>query len=136
MKRSLYVMLVLSLFAVMAVSVSACGGDDDETTVGADSSGEASGAQPDSAFQSLATALEPQGMAVDPLPKASLKGAESGVSITGSKEGSARLFATKAEAQKYADEVAKDGNKTTVQGALVFEAATADDAAFFADAYE
>jgi hypothetical protein len=136
MKRALNVMLILCLAVVMAVSVGACGGDDDEATVGADSSGEASGAQPDSAFQSLATALEPQGLSVNPLPKASLKGAESGVSITGSKEGSARLFATTAEAQKYADGVEKDGNKTTVQGALVFEAATQADAAFFADAYE
>jgi hypothetical protein len=136
MKRPLKVMLVLGLFAVMAMSVGACGGDDDETTVGADSSGEASAAPPDSAFHILATVLEPQGLSVNPLPKASLKGAESGVAITGSKEGSARLFATKAEAQKYADEVAKDGNKTTVLGSIVFEAATEADATFFADAYE
>ena len=129
-------MLVLGVFAVMAMSVGACGDSDDETSVGADSSGETSGVPPGSPFESLATALEPTGLTVTPLPEASLKGAESGVAITGAKEGSARLFATDAEAQKYADEVAQDGNKTSVEGKLVFEAATEADAAFFADAYE
>jgi hypothetical protein len=136
MKRALNLMLVLGLVAAMVVSVGACGGDDDEATVGADASGEASGVPPDSAFQSLATALEPEGISVNPLPKASLKGAESGVAITGSKEGSARRFATKAEAQSYADEVAADGKKTSVLGTIVFEAATEADATFFADAFE
>ena len=136
MKRPLIVMLALCLVVAMATSVGACGGDDDEPTVGADSSGEASGVASDSAFASLATALEPEGISVTPLPKADLKGAESGVAITGSKEGSARQFATKAEAQDYADEVAKSGDKTTVEGSLVFQAATEEDATFFADAYE
>ena len=136
MKRPLIVILALCLVAVVAVSVGACGGDDDGPTVGADASGEASGVPPDSPFASLATALEPEGLSVNPLPEADLKGAESGVAITGSKEGSARQFATKAEAQNYADEVAKDGKETTVEGDIVFEAATKDDATFFADAYE
>jgi hypothetical protein len=136
MKRPLIVMLALCLVTVMAMSVGACGGDDDEATVGADSSGESSAAPPDSAFQGLATALEPEGLSVNPLPEASLKGAESGVAITGSKEGSARLFASQADAQDYADQVAKSGDKTKVEGSLVFQAASEDDAVFFADAYE
>ena len=80
--------------------------------------------------------MEPQGLEVDPLPKASLNGAESGVGITGDKQGSARLFATQAEAKDYAAEVANEGDKTTVVGTLVFQADTQDDADFFADAYE
>jgi hypothetical protein len=77
-----------------------------------------------------------QGLEADPLPKASLNGAESGVGITGDKQGSARLFATQAEAKDYAAGVANEGDKTTVVGTVVFQADTQDDADFFADAYE
>jgi hypothetical protein len=137
LKRLLNLTLIGGL--VMAMSVGACGGDDDDATAGADSSGaggDASAASPDTAFRNLATALAAQGLSVTRLPKASLDGAESGVAITGSKQGSARLFATEAKAQDYADEVAKTGDKTTLVGAIVFQAPDQDDADFFADAYE
>jgi hypothetical protein len=135
-RRPLKVIFVLSLIAVLAMSVGACGGDDDEAATGADAGGEAGTPPPDRAFRNLETALEPQGLAVDPLPKASLNGAESGVGITGNKQGSARLFATQAEARNYAAEVAKEGDKTTVVGTVVFQADSQGDADFFADAYE
>ena len=128
--------VVLGLVAVLAMSVSACGDDDDEAASGADASGDTGAPPRDRAFGNLETALEPQGLAVDPLPKASLNGAESGVAITGDKQGSARLFATQAEAKDYAAEVAKEGDKTTVVGTVVFQADSQGDADFFADAYE
>ena len=127
---------VLSLVAVLAMSVGACGDDDDEAAAGADASADAGAPPPDRAFRNLETALEPQGLEVDPLPKASLNGAESGVGITGDKQGSGRLFATQAEARNYAAEVAKEGDKTTVVGTVVFQADSQADAEFFADAYE
>ena len=126
---------VLSLVAVLAMSVGACGDDDDEAATGADASGDTA-APPHRAFGNLETALEPQGLDVEPLPEASLNGAESGVAITGAKQGSGRLFATQAEAKNYAAEVAKEGDKTTVVGTVVFQADSQDDADFFADAYE
>jgi hypothetical protein len=135
-RRPLKVIFVLSLIAVLAMSVGACGDDDDEAPAGADASGDTGAPPPDRAFRNLETALEPQGLAVDPLPKASLNGAESGVGITGNKQGSARLFATQAEARNYAAEVAKEGDKTTVVGTVVFQADSQGDADFFADAYE
>ena len=46
------------------------------------------------------------------------------------------LSATEAEAKKYADEVAKEGDKTTIVGTVVLQAPTQDNADFFADAYE
>ena len=70
------------------------------------------------------------------LPKTSLNGAEVGVDISGDKSGAARSFPTGTEAQQYADEVAKDGDKTVVVGTVVIQAPTQDDADFFADAYE
>ena len=127
---------VLSLVAVLAMSVGACGDDDDEAAAGADASADAGAPPPDRAFRNLETALEPQGIAVDPLQKASLNGAESGVGISGAKQGSGRLFATQAEAKNYAAEVAKEGDKTTVVGTVVFQADSQADADFFADAYE
>ena len=127
---------VLSLVAVLAMSVGACGDDDDEATAGADASGATRVPSPDRAFRNLETALAAQGLDADPLPKASLNGAESGVGITGAKQGSARLFATQAEARNYAAEVAKEGDKTTVVGTVVFQADRQGDADFFADAYE
>lgn len=127
---------VLSLVAVLAMSVGACGDDDDDAASGADASGDTAAPPRDRAFGNLETALEPQGLAVDPLPKASLNGAKTGVGITGAKQGSARLFATPAEAKNYAAEVVKEGDKTTVVGIVVFQADSQADADFFADAYE
>jgi hypothetical protein len=135
-KRPLNVIMVLGLVAVLAMSVGACGDDDDEAAGGADASGD-TGAQPlDRAFRNLETAVAAQGLEADPLPQASLNGAKSGVGITGDMQGSARLFATQAEARDYAAEAAKEGDKTTVVGTVVFQAGSKDDADFFADAYE
>lgn len=58
------------------------------------------------------------------------------MAITGERQGSARSFATPAKAQDYADEVATSGDKTTVVGTVVFQAASQDDADFYADAHE
>jgi hypothetical protein len=134
MKRPLNLIIILGLIAAMAMSVGACGGDDD--TTGAEAGGETAAAPPEDAFRGLATTLGDESIEVTALPEASLDGAESGVAITGAKQGSARLFATKAEAQDYADKVTKNGTKTTVLGALVFQASSQADADFFADAYE
>ena len=73
---------------------------------------------------------------VSRLGASSLDGAEVGVKVTGDKRGSARSFPTEAEAQEYADEVAKEGDKTTIVGTVVLQAPTQDNADFFADAYE
>ena len=134
MNRPLNLIIILGLIAAMAISVGACGGDDD--TTGAEAGGETAAAPPEDAFRGLATTLGDENIEVTALPEASLDGAESGVAITGAKQGSARLFGTKAEAQDYADKVTKNGTKTKVLGALVFQAASQDDADFFADAYE
>jgi hypothetical protein len=130
------VIMVLGLVAVLAMSVGACGDDDDEAAAGADTSGDPGTPAPDRAFRNLKIALEAQGLDVDSLPKASLNGAESGVRITGDKQGSGRLFATQAEARNYAAEVAKEGDKTAIVQTVVFQADSQDDADFFADAYE
>jgi hypothetical protein len=131
--------MILGLVAALALAVIACGDDDDETTTGAKGGGATGGAiapPPGRAFGDLATALEAQGLVVTELPKASLNGAEAGVDISGSKRGSARSFATEGEAKDYADEVAKNGDKTTIVGTVVFQSASQDDADFCADAYE
>jgi hypothetical protein len=132
-KRPFNVLFILGLVAAIAVSLGACG-DDEDATVAAD--GDRAASASDRPFRNLATALAPQGMDVEALPKESLNGAEAGVGITGARQGSARLFATRAKANDYAHEVATSGDKTTVVGTLVFQAATQDDAAFYADAYE
>jgi hypothetical protein len=134
-RRPLKVIFVIGLVAVLAMSVGACG-DDDDDAAGSDSSGYAGTPPPDRAFRNLETALAAQGLEVDPLPEASLKGAESGVAITGDKQGSGRLFATQAEAKNYSAEVVKEGDKTTVVNTVVFQADSQEDADFFADAYE
>jgi hypothetical protein len=134
--KSLKVIVVLGLFAVLAMSVGACGDGDEEPATGADASGDPGAPAVDRAFRNFETAVAAQGLETDPLPKASLNGAESGVGITGDKQGSARLFATQAEAKDYAAGVANEGDKTTVVGTVVFQADTQDDADFFADAYE
>ena len=136
MTKSLKVIVVLGLFAVLAMSVGACGDGDDEPAAGADASGDPGAPAPDRAFRNFETALAAQGLEADPLPKASLNGAESGVGISGNKQGSARAFATQAEAKDYAAEVANQGDKTTIVGTVVFQADTQADADFFADAYE
>jgi hypothetical protein len=129
--------VVLGVIAITAMSLIACGDDDDESTTGAGGgAGEAVAPPPDRAFSGLSAALEAQGLVVARLPMASLNGAEVGVDISGDKSGAARSFATEAEAQEYADEVAKDGDKTTIVGTVVLQAPTQDDADFFADAYE
>jgi hypothetical protein len=130
---------ILGFAAAVALAAIACGDDDDETTTRGEEGGANGGAvapPPGRAFNDLATALEAQGLVVTELPKASLDGAEAGVDITGSKRGTARSFATEGEANDYADEVAKNGDKTTIVGTVVFQAASQDDADFFADAYE
>ena len=127
---------VLGLVAVLAMSVGACGDDDDEAAAGADTSGDTGTPPVDRAFRNLDTALAAQGLEVDPLPKASLNGAESGVAITGDKPGSGRLFATQAEAKNYAAQVAKEGDKTSVVQTVVFQADSQDNADLFADAYQ
>ena len=136
MRKPLKAIVVLGLVAVLAMSVGACGDDDDDAAAGANTSGDPGTPPPDRAFQNLKTALAAQGLEVDPLPKASLNGAESGVAITGDKQGSGRLFATQAEAKNYAAEVVKEGDKTTVVQTVVFQADSQEDADFFADAYE
>jgi hypothetical protein len=134
--KPLKMIIVLGLVAVLAMSVGACGDGDDEPAAGADASGDPGAPPPDRAFQNFEAAVAAQGLEADPLPKASLNGAESGVAITGDKQGSARLFATQAEAKDYAAEVANEGDKTTIVGTVVFQADTQDDADFFADAYQ
>ena len=137
MKRTRDVILV-GVVAVTAMSLIACG-DDDEAGTGSgagDSTGAAVAPPPDRAFRGLAAALEAQGLVVTQLAGASLDGAEAGVKISGDKRGSARSFATAAEAKAYAEEVEKDGDKTTIVGTVVLQAATQGDADFFADAYE
>jgi hypothetical protein len=129
--------VVLGVVAITAMAPIACGDDDDETTTGADgAAGEAVAPPPARAFGGLSAALEAQGLDVEQLPKTSLNGAEVGVEISGDKSGAARSFPTQAEAQQYADEVAKDGDKTVIVGTVVIQAPTQDDADFFADAYE
>lgn len=128
---------IVGLVAALALAAIGCGGDDDET--GAEGSAGTGGAvapPPGRTFRDLATALEGQGLVVTGLPKASLNGAEAGVDISGSKRGRARSFATEGEANDYADELAKNGDRTTIVGTVVFQAPTKDDADFFADAYE
>jgi hypothetical protein len=123
--------------AIMAASLIACGDDDDKSTTGAGGGGdEAVAPPPASTFRGLSAALEAQGLDVEQLPKSSLNGAEAGLDISGDKSGAARSFATEAEAQEYADEVAKDGDKTTIVGTVVLEVPGQADADFFADAYE
>jgi hypothetical protein len=130
-------LVVLVVVAITATSLIACGDDDDDSTTGADgAAGEAVAPPPDRAFRGLSAALEAEGLDVERLPKASLNGAEVGVGISGDKSGAARSFATEAEAQEYADEVAKDGDKSTIVGTVVLQAPSQDDADFFAEAYE
>jgi hypothetical protein len=135
-KRPLTLLFILGLIAAVAATLGACGGDDEDPTGGADGSGQPAASAPGRAFRNFATALAAQGMEATALPKESLNGAEAGVAITGARQGSARLFATRAKAQDYADEVATSGDKTTVVGTLVFQAESQDDADFYADAYE
>lgn len=137
MKRACH-LIILGLVALTAVSALACGDDEDETTgeAAGGSTGEAVAPPPHRAFSGLATALEAQGLPVVQVPNASLNGAEAGVNISGDQRGSARSFATEAAAREYADEVAKSGEKTTIVGMVVFQAATKDDADSFAEAYE
>ena len=71
-----------------------------------------------------------------PCPRRRWTAPRSGSKITGDKSGSARSFPTEASAKEYAGEVAKSGEKTTIVGTVVFQAASQEDADFFADAYE
>lgn len=128
--------IILGLVALMATSATACGSDDDESTTTSDAGGEAVAPPPATAFNNLTAALEGQGLVVTRTPKASLDGAEAGVDIKGDKSGQARSFATAPEAQDYAKEASKDGDKTTIVGTVAFRAGTQADADFFAQAYE
>lgn len=125
--------MALCLAATAALAVSGCGDDDDD---GGSPTTEAVAPSPDRAFNDLEAALEAQGLAVAQLPKASLDGAETGVDISGSETGSARSFASEAEANEYADEVRKQGDKAEVVGTASFQAPTQDDLDFIVDAYE
>ncbi len=131
---------VLALVAAMSAPVVACGDDDDDESTSGASSGDATveavAPAPDRAFGGLTTALEAQGLVVTQLPKASLNGAQAGIDISGDRSGTARSFATEAKADAYADEAATNGDKTKIVGTVVFQAATQDDADFFAAAYE
>ena len=85
----------------------------------------------------LAESLEGEGLDVAPLPKSSLDGAKAGVEISGSQSGTARIFSSKAEAQAYAEKVAKQSDqKTNVVVYAVFEGPTQQEADAFAHAYE
>ena len=123
--------VTLAVVALLVMSMSACGDDDESNTDG----GEVA-PPPARAFGDLAIALEGSGLVVTPLPRASLDGAEAGVAITGEKSGSARSFATETKAHEYADEVEKSGEKTAIVETVVFQAASEEDADFFANAYE
>jgi hypothetical protein len=130
---------IFALVAAMAAPVAACGDDDDDGSTGAspgDTTGEAVAPPPDLAFSGVTTALEAQGLAVTQLPNASLDGAQVGIEISGDRSGTARSFPSEAKADAYADEAAKEGDQTTTVGTVVFQAATQDDADFFAAAYE
>ena len=130
-------LMVLCLAAAMALAVIGCGDDDDDNGAQEGSaSTEAVAPPPESAFNDLEAALEAQGLVVSQLPKASLSGAETGVDISGSQSGSARSFASEAKANDYADEVAKEGDKSEVVGTVAFQAPTQDDLDFIVDAYE
>jgi hypothetical protein len=125
-------LIALGLIAAIVLCAIGCG-DDDDGDSGADTNGAAVAPAPEDAFRDFSTALEGQGMKVADLPKDELNGAETGLSISGSKSGTALLFSSEEKAKAYADE-AKD--KTTVVGTAVFQAPTQPDADFFADAYE
>jgi len=130
---------IIGLAAVMAVSFSACGGDDDDSASGEGGSaatGEADAPAAAGAFNDLRQALEAQGLVVKELPKASLDGAEDGVDVSGDKSGSARLFSTEADAKAYAEKADGKGQKTVVVGTVVCESSSQADAQFIADAYE
>jgi hypothetical protein len=124
------------MIATLALGASACGGDDDDDAGGGDTE---AAAAPDAstAFDNLSAALEGQGLTVVRLRGEALKGAESGVKVTGDKTGTGLRFSTQAKADAYADEVTKSGSdKTKTVGTVVFAAPTQDDANFFAFAYE
>ncbi len=129
-------LVVLGLVAVFALTAAGCGDDDDAGGTGSGSGGEAVAPPPSTAFDELTTALEGQGLTVTKLPKAGREGAEAGVKISGDRSGSARSFASEAEANEYADQVSAEGEKTTVVGTVVLQAPSQKDADFFADAYE
>ncbi|MDQ5834113.1 MAG: hypothetical protein M3550_13810 [Actinomycetota bacterium] len=135
MKRARY-LLVLALVAILALSAGACGDDEESGSTGSGSGAEAVPPPPSTAFNGLSTALEGQGLVVARLPKDSLEGAQAGVEISGDKSGSARSFPSETKARDYADQVSASGDKTTIVGTVVFQAATQEDADFFADAYE
>jgi hypothetical protein len=128
-------LIALLLIAAAALGASGCGGDDDSDS-GDDTGAAAVAPAPDDAFKSFSTALEGQGMTVAELPADELDGAETGVSISGSKSGSGRLFSDEEKAKAYADDAAGGDDKTKVVGTVVFTAPTQADADFFADAYE
>ena len=124
------------MVAITAMSLIACGDDDDETTTGARPPARRSPRRPIEPSAACPLRSRPRASRSQQLPKASLNGAEAGVEISGDRSGAARSFATETEAQEYADEVAKDGDKTVIVGTVVIQAPTQDDADFFADAYE
>jgi hypothetical protein len=89
------------LLAVLVLSAGACGGDDDDASTGSGSGGEAAAPPPSTAFNDLTAALEGQGLVVAPLLKGSLDGAQAGVKISGSEDGTGRSFASSTKAGAY-----------------------------------
>ena len=127
---------MVGVVLALAIGAAGCGGDDETTSAG-DSAGASASQQVDPQLGDLAEALEGEGLDVTPLAKSSLDGAKAGVEITGSQSGTARVFSSEAEAQAYADKVAKQSNeKTMVVVDVVFEGATQQEADAFAAAYE
>ena len=126
---------MVALVAALALCAGACGDDSDDSS--GDSGGSAAAPAPSTAFNDLSAALEAQGLTVAALKGDELHGAESGVKVSGSKSGTARLFSSQAKAKAYAGEVAKAGNeKTTTVGTVVVEAPTKDDVNYIVYAYE
>ena len=124
--------VTLAVVALLVMSMSACGDDDESNTDG----GEVA-PPPARAFGDLAIALEGSGLVVTPLPRASLDGAE-GRGHHHRREVRQRAVLRHRDegAQEYADEVEKSGEKTTILETVVFQAASEEDADFFANAYE
>ncbi len=127
---------MVGVVLALAIGAAGCGGDD-ETSSAAGSAGASAGQPVDPQLADLAESLEGEGLDVAPLPTSSLDGAKAGVEISGSQSGTARIFSSKAEAQAYAEKVAKQSDqKTNVVVYAVFEGPTQQEADAFAHTYE
>lgn len=127
---------MVGVVLALAIGAAGCGGDDETSSAGG-SAGASAGQQVDPQLADLAESLEGEGLDVAPLPTSSLDGAKAGVEISGSQSGTARIFSSKAEAQAYAEKVAKQSDqKTNVVVYAVFEGPTQQEADAFAHTYE